>query len=191
MFRRRRILRPIMPLPATLPTGRHQQVHPELKHAHDLMVQGQYPEAAALFSRIAEVAQSRGGPRAPFFYIQAGRAFVLAGEVEAGIASLREGLAMLAAASRWSELQAVGQVAVDQLTGKGYEEQAKAINDWLAAQLAGKPQAPAGADQATRQPLLPTRCPSCGAAVNAREVTWLDQRTAECLYCGGPIRAEG
>jgi hypothetical protein len=180
-----------MPLPAAFPTGGSQQVHPELKHAHDLMAQGQYPEAAALFSRIAEVAQARGGPRASFFYIQAGRAFILAGQAEAGIASLREGLKMLAAAERWSELQAVGQLAVDQLTEKGYAEQAKAINSWLAVQLTSKPQVAARADQATRQPLLPTRCPSCGAAVNAREVSWLDQRTAECLYCGGPVRAEG
>jgi hypothetical protein len=189
MFRRRRISRPMLPLARRIPAGARQQVHPEVARAHDLMAQGQYPEAAAAFSRIAEVAQSRGGPRAPLFYIQAGRAYVLAGQVEAGSASLREGLEMLAAAGRWPELQRVGQAVVDQLNDLGHPEQAKAIAEWLAASLAGKHIPPAVSPPATRT-VLPTRCPSCGAVINAREVEWLDQLTVECLYCGGPVRAE-
>ncbi len=189
MLRRRRILRAFDPIPIPRPAARRQGVHPEVAHAHDLLAQGQYPEAAATFSRIAEVAQARGGPRAPFFYIQAGRAFVLAGQVEAGVASLRAGLEMLASAGRWSELQRLGGTTVDQLNDLGHTEQAAAIGDWLSRRLIGKPIASAVQPPA-KQPLLPTRCPSCGAAVNTKEVDWLDDLTAECLYCGVPIRAE-
>ena len=36
---------------------------------------------------------------------------------------------------------------------------------------------------------LPTKCPSCGAAIRPNEVKWLDDITAECRYCGMPIKA--
>lgn len=31
---------------------------------------------------------------------------------------------------------------------------------------------------------LPRTCPSCGSPVRPNEVTWLDDKTAECAYCG-------
>jgi ribosomal protein L32 len=36
---------------------------------------------------------------------------------------------------------------------------------------------------------LPTKCPSCGAVIRPHEVKWLDNVTAECRYCGTPIKA--
>jgi hypothetical protein len=41
-----------------------------------------------------------------------------------------------------------------------------------------------------KKPILPTHCPSCGAAVKPDEVEWLDEITAECGYCGSPVREE-
>ena len=190
MFRRRRIFRPIIPLPVPVPVGGRPQVHPAVARAHSLMEQGQYPEAAAAFSQIAEVARSRGGSRAPFFFIQAGRATVLAGQVDQGIASIRQGLELLAAGARWPELQRVGQAVVDQLTEMGYPEQAGVMRDWLASSLEGKAVTAPVTTPKTAQRVLPTRCPSCGASVNSKEIEWLDALTAECLFCGGPIRAE-
>jgi len=42
----------------------------------------------------------------------------------------------------------------------------------------------------TKKPILPTHCSSCGAAVKPDEVEWLDEITAECGYCGSPVREE-
>jgi hypothetical protein len=36
--------------------------------------------------------------------------------------------------------------------------------------------------------VLPTHCPSCGAALRPDEIEWLDESTAECAYCGSPVR---
>ncbi|MGA9398987.1 MAG: hypothetical protein WBV22_12090 [Anaerolineaceae bacterium] len=192
MFRRRRIIRPIarMAMPVGVPAGGRGQVNPRVAQAHNLMEQGQYPEAAAAFTEIAEFARSRGGPRAPFFFIQAGRASVLAGQVEEGVAKVREGLELLAGAGRWAELQRVGQAVVDQLTEQGYPEQSKVIADWLAASLAGKVVAQKVAGGVAKKPVLPPRCPSCGALVNPKEVEWVDEITALCLFCGSPVRSE-
>ena len=42
----------------------------------------------------------------------------------------------------------------------------------------------------TKKPILPTHCPSCGAAMKPDEVEWLDEITAECGYCGSPVRED-
>jgi hypothetical protein len=190
MFRRRRIIRPIVPAPVVVPAGGQRQVHPFLVRANEQMQAGQYAEAAASFSRIAEVVRGRRGPRAPFFFLQAGHAYILASQVDEGMTCIRQGLGLLAGNGRWPELQHFGQMVVDQLTEKGLREQAAEISNWLSGTLAGKTVESPAAGGAVKQPLLPTRCPSCGAAMNSKEVTWLDETTAECLYCGGPVRAE-
>ncbi len=191
MFRRRRIIRPIVPVPVAVPAGGRKQVHPFLVRANEQMQAGQYTEAAASFSRIAEVVRGREGPRAPFFFLRAGYCYVLAGLTDEGMTCIRQGLGLLAGKGRWAELQRFGPVVVEQLKEKGLTEQAASISDWISTTLAGKAVGNPAAPTITKQPLLPTRCPSCGATVNSMEVTWLDDRTAECVYCGGPVRAEG
>jgi hypothetical protein len=42
----------------------------------------------------------------------------------------------------------------------------------------------------TKKPILPTHCPSCGAALRPDEVDLPDDITAECAYCGSPVREE-
>ena len=42
----------------------------------------------------------------------------------------------------------------------------------------------------TQKPILPTHCPSCGAAIKPDVVEWLDDVTAECGYCGSPVLEE-
>jgi predicted RNA-binding Zn-ribbon protein involved in translation (DUF1610 family) len=37
--------------------------------------------------------------------------------------------------------------------------------------------------------LLPSHCESCGGPIHSPEVEWLNAHTAECPYCGSPIRA--
>ena len=57
------------PVAAAGPAGGRGRVHPVLVRANELMQAGQYLEAAASFSRIAEVVRARSGPRAPFFFL--------------------------------------------------------------------------------------------------------------------------
>jgi len=190
MFRRRRILRPIAAAARAIPAAGGKQVHPELVRANELMQAGQYLQAAASFIRIAEVVRGRHGPRAPFFFLKAGHCYILADQVDEGMTCLRQGLGLLAGNGRWADLDRFGQVVVSHLNEKGYTAEAGEISSWLAGTLAGKPVVDASGGHKVERALLPTRCPSCGAMVVSREVDWIDDLTAECSYCGGPIRAE-
>jgi hypothetical protein len=149
---------------------------------------GDYADAAARFEAIARAAEIRGGPRAPQFYFQAGRASLLDGQSEAGLSQLEHGMDLLAEAGEVERLQRVGRHILAELEERGMENEASKLSAWLGSKL------PKGLNQAENRPArgatLPTHCPSCGAGVRSGEVDWLDEHTVECVYCGSPVRGE-
>jgi hypothetical protein len=164
-----------------------QNVPPILQEANFAFDKGEYGRAAELFEQIAEKAAARGGPRAPNFYLQAGRARILAGQTTLGMPSLKRGLELLAERKKLQRLQQAAIRVISELNERGLGKEASEIETRLKTIL------PSTASMDTpeasvKRPILPTHCPSCGAAVRPDEVEWLDEVTAECAYCGSPIR---
>ena len=163
-----------------------QEVPPILQEANFAFSKGEYGRAAELFEQIARVADGRGGPRAPLFHLQAGRARVLAGQAVLGMPSLKRGLELLAQRRQFQRLHEFGTRTVSELNGQGLKNEAAEIEAWLMSVL---PEMPAFA-QPVKRPVLPVHCPSCGAPLRPDEVEWLDEVTAECGYCGSPVRED-
>jgi len=161
-----------------------QEVPPILQEAIFAFDKGEYGRAGELFEKMAETAAARGGPRAPLFYLQAGRARILAGQTLLGMPSLKRGLQLLAQHGQLQRLNQAGRRVILELQEQGLQREASDIEAWLQNAF---PSTPSVMPEAKR-PFLPTRCPSCGAAVRPDEVEWLDDVTAECAYCGSPIR---
>jgi hypothetical protein len=166
-----------------------ENIPPVLQEANFVFSKGEYGRAAELFERIAQTADARGGPRAPLFHLQAGRARILAGQISLGMPSLQRGLELLAGHSRFPRLHKVGRRVVAELSECGLENEAAEIETWLNSVLPSlssldSPELP------SKRPPLPSHCPSCGAAVRPDEVEWLDDVTAACAYCGSPLREE-
>ena len=162
-------------------------IPPVLQEANFVFSKGEYGRAAELFERIAQAADARGGPRAPLFHLQAGRARILAGQTSLGIPSLKRGLELLAQRGRFPRLHKAGRRVVAELNEHGLQNEAAEIETWLNSVLPGMTSVDSP-EKPSKKPVLPTHCPSCGAAVRADEVEWLDDTTAECAYCGSPIR---
>jgi hypothetical protein len=163
-----------------------QDVPPILQEANFAFNKGEYGRAGELFERIAETAAARGGPRAPIFYLQAGRARLLAGQTSLGMPSLKRGLELLAQRKQFPRLHQTGTRVISELNERGLTNEAAEMEAWLRT---ASPSAPA-LDPSPKKPVLPTHCPACGAAVRPDEVEWLDEITAECAYCESPVRAE-
>ncbi len=166
-------------------------VPPLLRRAHELMAGKDFAGAAAAFEKLARGAEARNHPKTPHLYLQAGRAHILAGNKPAGFAFLKHGLDLLA--GRPAQLRQLGRRVVTELNEQGMNSEAQEIESWLKTVL---PAAPEGtrmgaAAASARKPILPARCPGCGGTVRADEVEWLDEVTAECTWCGSPVRAEG
>jgi hypothetical protein len=181
MFRRR-------PFRRAAPIRARRPIPRALLLANQAFETGDYTDAAARFEAIARAAESRGGPRAPQFYLQAGRASLLSGQSEAGLSRLEHGLDLLAKAGEVKRLQLTGRHVLDELEEHGMGNEASKLSAWLESVL------PGGLKKAekltARRASLPTHCPSCGGAVRPGEVAWLDDYTAECAYCGSPVRGE-
>lgn len=185
MFRRaRRFLRGSPPPP---PHG-GPPIPPVLQQARQLVDAGKYAEAALAFHDLAKKAEDRFPERAPFLYFEAGQAAMLSGDNKKGVAHFRSGLTLLATQQRYHRVQKAGSRIAAELRERGLNAEA----DEIEAVIKNNPPNQVVVESQTpkKHAVLPTHCPSCGAAVRPDEVEWLDEVTAECDYCGSPIRAE-
>jgi hypothetical protein len=151
---------------------------------------GNYQSAANQFEALARADEARGGQYAPQLYLQTGRARILSGLLDEGLVQLKYGLSLLANRGEWLRLHRAGRRVFEELDQRGMSEAAGQISQFLRSSLPGTFSVPVEASPA-RKSLLPTHCPSCGAALRPGEVDWLDDVTAECAYCGSPVRSQG
>ncbi len=173
--------------------GRHQMMRgagvpgipPMLQRANQLMVDGDFTGAAEIFQQLAQSAEARFPQRAPFLFMEAGRAAILSGQTKVGVVHLKHGLTLLTSQGRIHRMQVFGQRAVSELKTRGLNDEAEEIAALMIGPASHEtPTEPVAA----KKPILPTHCPSCGGAVRPDEVEWLDDITAECAYCGSPVR---
>ena len=64
---------------------------PMLQQANQLLTDGNYQEAESVFKELAQRAEESFPQRAPFLYIEGGRAAILSGQNKSGVAHLRRG----------------------------------------------------------------------------------------------------
>ncbi|MFH1524617.1 MAG: hypothetical protein ABIF04_06605, partial [Chloroflexota bacterium] len=143
-----------------------------------------------IFEKFARGALDRNGPRAPWFFLQAGRACILAGQIPDGKAHLQQGLTLFATRGQWEKLHRNGMRIIADLNARELNAEAKQIEDYLTETLPGGFVAGSRAGAEKPKPLLPTNCPGCGGPILADEVEWADEVTAECPYCGSAVRAK-
>src|SRR5512138_2942561 len=141
-----------------------QDVPPVLQEANFAFDKGEYGRAGELFEKIAQTADARGGPRAPIFYLQAGRARIFAGQTKLGIPSLKRGLELFAQRGQLHKLHRAGARVIAELKTRGLDSESTEMASWLRQLTPGMP-AMESMPAPAKRPDLPTHCPSCGAAV--------------------------
>ncbi|MBI5963509.1 MAG: hypothetical protein HY863_08565 [Chloroflexi bacterium] len=160
---------------------------PALRRAQGFMETGNYLQALQIFEQLAHRSEQNFPERSPFLFLQAGRAAILSGQTKTGVAHIRRGLTIFASQGRIPRMRAFGQRAIDELRARGLNAEAEEIASLLDTNA---PQEIPTSPTPAKKPILPTHCPSCGGAVRPDEIEWLDNVTAECAYCGSPVRKE-
>jgi tetratricopeptide (TPR) repeat protein len=194
-FSGRRPFRRPPPLGAPLGQPLASRLRRILAHANQLMAEGQFIEAAAIYERLCEEGQERGFvARAADFALQAARAYFAAGDIDAASTRAKEALRLLARGGRAGRIPRVLSKMTAALRDRGYDAQADELEQ-EAEQILGEiglsfeearlqaPQIP------EKRGTLPAKCDGCGAPVVPDEVEWHDAQTAECLYCGTVLKA--
>lgn len=172
------------------------KLHPRMQHANDLMAKENYTEAARIFENMANRANSRNAPATPFFYIQAGRAKILAGEIKNGIPLIQIALRLFAGREEWLKFRRRRYRVVVELRKLGYKKEANELMNFMAGELPADINSTENEHHLDIKPVagaraaLPTNCPKCGAPLQSDKVDWVDENTAECPYCGNSIRSE-
>ncbi|MFZ6027970.1 MAG: hypothetical protein ACOYYS_09655 [Chloroflexota bacterium] len=195
MFRRRRTgPRSILP-PLRPPTRPLPPMPPAALEAHQQanrwMETGHYALAATIYEKLAQAASEAGHPRrATNLFVQAGRALLLAGQTAKGLASLQNGLRILADSGQWEALERLATRTLGELNSNGQEALAQQLSTWLTGLQKGNTATAQSASQPQHIARLPAKCPSCGAPVRIDEIEWLDRSNAECAYCGSVLQNE-
>ena len=123
--------------------------------------------------------------RAANLTLRAARARLEMGSAADAVELVRLAIQLLIAAGQTERLRGLLPRLVGELERQGYPNEAVALRAEMSALLGGSG-TPAPDD---RRGTLPTQCPSCNGPVRAGEVTWIDDQSAECAYCGSTIGA--
>jgi hypothetical protein len=168
-----------------------------LKQAHTMMGKSKYNDAGNLFEQFANSLLASGEKRAPQFYMQAGRARLLSGDVNSGMSLLKVGLAALIGSGGLQQVLLIGQRIMEELSQRGLSSEAEQVQTILnqytpqvSVQTAPEMKNEDEDDDIPAVRVLPTNCPSCGGPLILKEIEWLDEITAECPYCGNGVRTE-
>jgi hypothetical protein len=152
------------------------------------MDEGEFAEAALAFHDLAKKAEELFPERAPFLYIEAGHAATLNGDGKKAVSYFRSGLTLLATQQRYHRVRRAGERIVHELRDHRFDAEASEVESVLKGNLPTAAEKEPESVQVKRA-TLPTHCPSCDASVRSDEVEWIDEITAECDYCGSPVRA--
>jgi hypothetical protein len=149
---------------------------------------GNFTEAAPAFEQLAAAAEKRGGPRAPFLFLQAGRARLQLKQNSVALAHLQHGLELFAASQRNIQLFRAGNRVISELKAHGLDKEAEQIAAFIRTHIPAFVEDLNQNVAVSSQAVLPTHCPSCGAPLRSNDVEWIDSHTAECSFCGSPVR---
>lgn len=161
----------------------------EIKRAHQLLEAGNYAEAALAFESLAQRATENGGPRAPLFLLQAGKARIGGGRVNAGLQHIKQALSLLAERGQFDKMYHAGRRAVDELQQRGLTREVKEIENFLHSNLPALANLPTQRVDETALN-LPSHCPACGAPLRPNELEWLSPNSVECPFCASPVKSQ-
>lgn len=165
-------------------------VPPLLRRAHQMMANGNYTGAAEAFEQLGRAGEARQHPKSGDMFLQGGRARIMASQIPAGVADLKQGLSLLTSLGMTERAAQVAQRAQVELNQRGLSAEAQELAAW--SKSSGNPLSAGSAAMPApvKRPLLPTSCPECGGPVRADDVEWIDDVTAECNWCGTALRGE-
>jgi hypothetical protein len=180
MFRRRRMIN-------TMRAALDDEQLSTLQQANALAAKGQFGQAAPLFTQLAAGMEGGGHPRrAANLHAQASHAYA---ESQDEVHALAQAQVALRLFIRWQMAQRTPVFYANitrKMTAKGMAASVAVLQKEFGQ--AGSEPVVQAAPAPARCGSLPPACTQCGAPVRSDEVAWVDDQTAECIYCGALVK---
>lgn len=160
-----------------------------LDQSLQLLAAGKPGDAAIILSRMAKEMEDSNHPRrAANLYAQAAHAFADAQDAKAALAQSRTAMQLfLQYQMAQRALQFYANIT-RKLRRKGMASAAQALQDEYGPQI-GLDATPPISPAPHHTGRLPVACPQCGGPIHPDEADWVDDHTAQCVYCGVLIQS--
>jgi len=161
-----------------------------LSQANQLIATGHPGEAAQLFANLAQEMEASNHPRrAANLHAQAAHTYADDQDEPNALAQARRALTLFLQYEMVERSPRFYANIERKLRARNMSKAADALQVEFGKQVGSLPQPPAQ-PQVPGQQRLPSTCSQCGAPVRGDEVDWINQYSAECIYCGSVIQTE-
>jgi len=174
--------------------GRGMQLGPVqiqiLSQANRLVAAGHPGEAAQLFADLAQQMEVSNHPRrAANLHAQAAHAYADNQDETGALGHARRALTLFLQYQMVERTPRFYANIERKLRARNMVKAADALQAEFGQKVGTLPQPPPQ-PQAPGQQRLPSNCPQCGAPVRGDEIEWINQYSAECIYCGSVVQTE-
>jgi hypothetical protein len=161
-----------------------------LSDANRLIAAGHPGEAAQLFADLAQQMEVSNHPRrAANLHAQAAHAYADNQDETGALAHARRALTLFLQYQMVERTPRFYANIERKLRARNMATAADTLQAEFGKQVVSLPQ-PQVQPQAPGQQRLPPTCPQCGAPVRGDEIEWINQYSAECIYCGSVVQTE-
>jgi hypothetical protein len=161
-----------------------------LSQANQLIATGHPGEGAQLFANLAQQMEATNHPRrAANLHAQAAHAYADNQDEPNALIHGRRALTLFLQYQMVERSPRFYGNIERKLRARNMGKAADALQSEFGKQVGSLPQ-PQVQPQAPGQQRLPPTCSQCGAPVRGDEVEWINQYSAECIYCGSVIQTE-
>jgi hypothetical protein len=161
-----------------------------LSQANRLIAAGHPGEAAQLFAGLAQQMEASNHPRrAANLHAQAAHAYADDQDESGALAQARKALTLFLQYQMVERIPRFYANIQRKLRARGMEKTADALQVEFGNQAGALPQ-PQAKPRVQGSGRLPAQCSQCGAPLRGDEIEWINQYSAECIYCGSVIQTE-
>ncbi len=169
------------------PTARESALQPSeqrrLEEANHLLENNKPAQAAPIFAKLAEVLESANQPkRAASLHASAARAFAKSRN-ESAVVQSRTAINLFLQYQMDKQAEILYNEISLEFKKRGMKDAADTLTKEFASRFTPQP-----SPTQTSTAHFPSNCPNCGAPLGSKDIHWTDPNSAECGFCGTPIR---
>jgi len=159
-----------------------------IRQVNQLAANGKFVEAAGILTLLAQQMESSNHPRrAANFHAQAAHLYADGGDPVQSLVHARAALKLFIQYQMVNRTPRFYANITQKMRNRGMPVVAAQLEKEFGTVVGSLP----AQAQIPGQPAhgrLPSSCPQCGAPARSDEVEWIDNASAECMFCGGVIQ---